>query len=50
MLEHTGENDREIFKDHNPIMIVLRELKLDHLWKDEYYEIVRGMLNCLQPV
>ncbi|KAF6321781.1 S1 RNA binding domain 1 [Rhinolophus ferrumequinum] len=34
----------------NPIKTVLRELKLDHLWKEEYYEILRGMLNCLQPV
>ncbi|XP_074174497.1 uncharacterized protein LOC109443974 isoform X2 [Rhinolophus sinicus] len=34
----------------DPIKTVLRELKLDHLWKEEYYEILRGMLNCLQPV
>lgn len=31
------------------IKTVLRELKLDHLWKEEYYEILRDMSNCLQP-
>jgi hypothetical protein len=33
----------------NPIKIVLRQLKLGHFWKEEYYEIVRDLLNCLKP-
>jgi hypothetical protein len=32
----------------NPIKIVLQQLKLGHVWKEEYYEIVRDMLNCLK--
>jgi hypothetical protein len=34
----------------NPINIVLRQLKLGHLWKEEYCEIVRDILHCLKPV
>jgi hypothetical protein len=34
----------------NLIKIALRQLKLGHLWKEEYYEIVRDMLNFLKPV
>jgi hypothetical protein len=34
----------------NPIKIVLRQLMLSDLWKEEYYEFVREILNCLKPV
>jgi hypothetical protein len=31
-------------------MKALLQLKLVHLWKQEYYKIARDVLNCIKPV
>jgi hypothetical protein len=41
---------QSFLKSLNQIKTVLRQLKLGHLWGEEYYEIVGDMLNCLKHV
>lgn len=48
-LEHNIIKMERFLKTLNLRKMILCPLKLGHLWKAEYYEIVREIVNCLKP-